>query len=105
MEYTESRPQLATIKLRSLTAKGQVFKFNGYTKCQNAVAMLTWHFDRIEEFATVIGSPSWNWENPEILKCLKDVMAIDPNEVYKSVQENNVAIIEFARDTYKQIYG
>lgn len=97
--------QPSTIKLRSLAAKGQVFKFNGYAKCQNAVAMLTWHFDRIEAFTAVIGSPSWNWENPEVLKHLKDVMAIDPNEIRKSVQENNVAIIEFASDTYERIYG
>src|SRR5262245_42785998 len=33
----------AVIKLRSLAAKGQVFKFNDYAKCWNAVTMLTWH--------------------------------------------------------------
>lgn len=97
--------QPSTIKLRSLAAKGQIFKFNGYAKCQNAVAMLTWHFDRIEAFTAVIGSPSWNWENPQVVKHLKDVMAIDADEIRKSVQENNVAIIEFASDTYKRIYG
>lgn len=97
--------QPSTIRLRSLAAKGQIFKFNGYARCQNAVAMLTWHFDRIEAFTAVIGSPSWNWENPQVVKHLKDVMAIDADEIRKSVQENNVAIIEFASDTYKRIYG
>jgi len=97
--------QPATIKLRSLTAKGQVFNFDGYAKCQKAVAMLTWHFDRIEAFMAMIGSPTWNWENPEVLQHLKDVMAIDPNEIRKSVQDNNVAIIEFASGAYKRIYG
>jgi len=97
--------QPSTVKLRSLTAKGQVFKFDGYTKCQKAVQMLTWHFDRMEAFTALIGSPTWNWDNPEVLGHLKDVMAIDPNEIRKSVQENNVAIIEFASHTYKRLYG
>jgi hypothetical protein len=97
--------QPLTIKLRSLAAKGQIFKFDGYAKCQKAVAMLTWHFDRIGAFMAVIGSPTWNWENPEVLRHLKDVMAIDPNEIRKSVQDNNVAVIEFASDAYKRIYG
>lgn len=97
--------QPSTIKLRSLVAKGQVFKFDGYAKCQKAAEMLTWHFDRIEAFMAVIGSSSLNWENPEVLKYLKNAMAIDPNEINKSVQDNNVAILEFASDTYKRIYG
>lgn len=54
--------QPSVIKLRALAAKGQVFKLDDYAKCQNAVAMLTWHFDRIEAFMAVIGTPSWNWE-------------------------------------------
>src|ERR1700761_5338032 len=52
--------QPSTITLRSLAAKGQVFRFGGYAKCQNAVTMLTWHFDRIGAFTHVIGSPSLN---------------------------------------------
>lgn len=97
--------QPSTIKLRSLAAKGQMFKFKGYAKCQNAIARLTWHFDRMGAFATVIGSPSWNWENPKVLKHLKDVMAIEADEIRKSVQENNVALLEFSGETYNRIYG
>lgn len=97
--------QPSVIKLRSLAAKGQVFKFDGYAKCQKAVAELTWHFDRIEAFMAVIRSPTWNWGHPEVLKHLKDVMAINPDEIRKSVQENNVALLEFTRETYKRIYG
>jgi hypothetical protein len=95
----------SVIKLRSLAAKGQVFKFDGYAKCRNAVAMLTWHFDRIEAFMAVIASPTWNWEHPKALKHLKDMMAIDPDEIRKSVQENNVALLEFASETYGRVYG
>jgi len=93
------------IKLRSLAVKGQVFKFDGYTKCQNAVALLTWQFDRIQAFTAVSGSPTWNWEHPKVLKHLKDMMAIDPDEIRKSAQENNVALLEFASETYGRVYG
>lgn len=95
----------SVIKLRSLAAKGQVFKFAGYAKCRNAVAMLTWHFDRIEAFMAFIGSPTWNWEHPKVLKQLKDMMAIDPDEIRKSVQENNVVLLEFTSETYERVYG
>ncbi|MGO4302846.1 hypothetical protein [Cupriavidus sp. RAF12] len=97
--------QPSAIELRSLATKGQVFKFDGYAKCQNAVAILTWHFDRIEAFMTVIGSPTWNWEHPEVLTLLKDMMAIDPDDIRKNIKENNVAMLEFARETYERIYG
>ena len=97
--------QPSTIKLRSLSAKGQVFGFQNYAKCQNAVAMLTSHFDRIEAFTTVIGSPTWNWENPEILKLLANMMAINPHEIRDSIRDNNVIILEFSRNVYKRIYG
>ena len=102
-ELEAVRPSV--VKLRSLMAKGQVFGFDGYAKCRDAVVMLTWHFDRIEAFTAVIGSPTWNWDNPIVLKHLKNVMAIDPDDIRKNLSENNVAILEFAGATYKRIYG
>ena len=97
--------QNSTTKLRSLIAKGQVFNFNDYVKCHEAVMKLTWHFDRIEALMAIISSSTWNWKNPEVLLQLKNVMAIDPEDMRKSVQENNVTLLEFAQKTYKQIYG
>jgi hypothetical protein len=97
--------QPSSIKLRSLTAKGQVFKFEDYKECQNSVATLTWHLDRMEAFMAFIRSSSWKWENPEVLRHLKDVMAMDPVEMRKSIQDNNVALIKFVGATYKRIYG
>lgn len=97
--------QPSVVKLRSLAAKGQVFKFDDYAKCQNAVEVLTRHFDRIVALMDVIGSPTWNWEHPEVLRHLKNVMAIDPEEIRNSIQENNDALLEFVRQAYKQIYG
>jgi len=95
----------SVIILRSLAAKGQVFKFNGYAKCWNAVTMLTWHFGRIEAFAGLIGSSTWNWQHPEVLSHLKNMMAIGPDEIRKSLAENNAAILEFSSETYERVYG
>ncbi len=53
----------------------------------------------------VIASPTWNWEHPKVLKHLKDMMAIGPDEIRKNVQENNVALLEFASETYGRVYG
>jgi hypothetical protein len=97
--------QPSTIKLRSLVAKGQVFKFKDYTKCQNAVEMLAWQLDRLEAFTAIIGSPTLNWEHPEVLTQLKDVMSIDPDDIRKKLKLSNVAVLEFAKDNYNHIYG
>ena len=93
-----------TIKLRSLSAKGQIFKFDGYVECQNAIAELTKHFDRIEAFIAIIRSPTWNWENPEVLRLLKNMMNINPNDIRENIKKNNIVILEFSRDTYKRLY-
>lgn len=93
------------VKLRSLAAKGQVFKFDSYERCYNAVATLTWHFDRLEAFMAVIGSPTWNWDHPEVLNLLNDAIAIDPDDLRASIKKNNVELLEFARLTYEKTYG
>ncbi|MEH6808306.1 MAG: hypothetical protein V7651_05600 [Hyphomonas oceanitis] len=99
----EARPSV--IKLRSLAAKGQVFNFDNYGQCQEAVEMLTWHFKRIEAFVAGVASPTWNWDNPMVLKHLKDMMAIEADHIRESIKDNNILLIEFATKTYKQIYG
>jgi hypothetical protein len=95
----------AVIKLRSLAAKGQVFKFRNFAKCQDAVTQLSWHFDRLLSFTSMIGSPTWNWENPEVRSLLKKVMIIEPDDIHASIGENDIAVLEFARESYKRIYG
>ena len=95
----------STVRLRSLTAKGQVFTFEAYAKCQNAVATLTWHHGRLEDAAFVIRSPTLNWQNPEVEERLRTVMAIDPDAMRESLKQNSVVILEYARETYRRIYG
>jgi len=97
--------QPSTIKLKSLIVKGQMLNFKEYDKCQRAINMMTWQFGRMEAFAAMIASNTWNWENAEVTARWKDVMNIDPDVVRRSVQENNVALIQFASATYRRIYS
>jgi len=97
--------QPSVIKLRSLAAKGQIFNFDGYAKCWNAVVMLTSQFGRIEAFTGFVGSPAWNWEHPEVLKRLKEIMAINPDEIRDSLQKCNAVLLEFVSATYGRVYG
>lgn len=95
----------AVIKLRSLSTKGQVFKFIEYTACFNAVTLLTWHYDHITAFASMIESSQWNWQNSEVSSLLEKVIAIDTDETLKSLSEQNSEILKFSRRNYQHIYG
>jgi hypothetical protein len=93
------------VRLRSLTTKGQVFSFDGYKQGHDAATILAWHFDRMLAFTSMIRSPTWNWENPEVRSLLVKLMAIDADDIRKSVGENNIAVLEFAQKTYGRLYG
>ena len=95
----------SVVKLQSLMTKGQVFGFPDYSKMQNAFTKLVWHHGRIEAFRSIIVSPAWHWENPEVRSLLEKVMTIDPDEMHADIGVQNVALIEFARDTYERIYS
>ena len=67
--------------------------------------MLVWQFDRIEAFAAIIGSTSLNWEHPEVLQRLKDMIGLEAEALHKSIADYNITIIKYAADTYARIYG
>lgn len=100
---SEARPAL--IKLRSLGTKGQVFGFRDYHKCRDAIEMIVWQFGRIEAVATIIGSPTLNWQNPEVRRSLDGILTVEPKDIQKHVSENNVAVLNFAQETYARLYG
>ena len=87
----EVRP--ASIRLRSLGTKGQVFSFKDYAKCHDALALLIWQFDRMEAFATIVGSPTLNWENPEVKRTLLNVLTVAPKDIRKHIAENNLTVL------------
>ena len=99
----EAEPAL--VRLRTLSAKGQMFGFTDYKKCQDAITLMTWHVGRITSYLSIIQSPSWNWEHPEVRGLLVKVMAIDTDEMRTSIAQNNVALLTFAQETYQRIYG
>lgn len=94
----------SVIELKMLTVKGHVFMFKNFETCIDAVTILIGQFDRMEAFEGVLGSTTDNFENPEVLKRLKKVMAIDPNEVRNLIKMNAYAIQEFAKENYRCIY-
>lgn len=94
----------SVVRLRSLAAKGQIFKLANYAKCHNAVAELTWQFDRVEAFTAVVGLSSCNWEHPTVLQNLKNIMAISPEDIRARIETSHVVILEFSREAYGNIY-
>ena len=107
-EYLRSMLEAArpsVIKLRSLAEKGQIFNFNGYAKCQNAVKVLTGQFTRLEAFMSVIRLQDSNWGTPEVTKLLKGVTEVDESEMILKIDYSKVTIINFVRDSFKGIYS
>lgn len=92
------------IRLRSLGTKGQVFAFDDYGACYQAIVNLAWQFDRIEAFAGMIGSSTWNWRNPDVRSSLDKVLTITPDELQGRLTSGNVAVLTFAQATYRTLY-
>ena len=99
-----ARVQPLVAGLRSLASKGQIFEFEDYQKCYQAIQMLTWQFDRVCALASIIDTPSLNWENYEILHTLEKVSAVESDEIQKLLDKYNIEIIEFSQATYKNLF-
>jgi hypothetical protein len=97
--------QPTTIRIQSLIAKGQVFEFDGYSKCYNAVKTLAWHFGRLEVLAAIISYGELNWDNPEVAGQLRNAMDIAADDFEKKLKDENVAVLTFFIKTYQRIYG
>jgi len=91
-------------RIRSLVAKGQVFRFKDYNECQKTCAMITWQYDRIQVLCSIIGSGSLNWTNPKVQEALARAISLDSNDVEKQIKEQYVTFLTFIRDNYQAIY-
>jgi len=91
-------------KIHSLSAKGQVLGLKNYTDCQNACTMLTWQYDRIQALFYLIGSASLNWTNPKVQESLSKVIQLDPEEIKKEIEAQNVKFLTFVKENYEKIY-
>lgn len=92
------------VKLLSLSAKGQIFNFNNYFECENAIRILVLNFERIQSFASIVGSTSFNWDNVKASEIANKTLEVDPEEIKKIINEKNVVIIKFVGEAYKRIY-
>lgn len=92
-------------RISSLAAKGHVLGFQNYTKCANSSAMITSQFECIQAVAGFIAHPSYNWENTEIRRLLDKILAIDPDEIERLLEENHREILLFAQENYAQMFG
>lgn len=97
------RPPAA--RIMSLGAKAQVFKFDDYSMCFEAIRILVGQRDLMDAFAVIISSPSLNWEHPDVAQRLRRTMAISPTKIRERINDSNVAILGFVRKNYEQIYG
>ncbi|MBD9376183.1 hypothetical protein [Pseudoxanthomonas sp. PXM04] len=97
--------QPSVIRLRSLSTKGQVFQFPGYGDCKRAVDGMATYYDLVEALLTVLGSPSWDWNNPDVQAHLRRVVELDPDEMRKGIKAGNRAVLEFSRETYQRLYA
>ena len=93
-----ARPILS--KMMSLTAKGQIFGIRDYSKCKNACEKLTRSYKQIEAFSYFIGSQHLNWEHPDVQQALDAMLSIDPEQIDKNLDDQNVEFLLFAKQAY-----
>lgn len=102
-EYLKScSPPLA--RIRSLSAKGQVLGLKNYKDCYNACSMLTWQHDRIQALCYMIGSDSLYWRNPKVQESISKVLQLDPEDIKKGIEEQNVKFLAFVKENYERVY-
>jgi hypothetical protein len=93
----------ALIRIRSLSAKGQVLGLKNYKDCYDACSMLTWQHDRIQALCYMIGSDSLYWKNPKVQEFLSKVTQLDPEEIKKGIDEQNAKFLAFVKENYEKI--
>lgn len=103
-EFLSSSDTLVA-KVQALVARGQVYGLDDYPKCANAVKKLLWQHQRLQVVASMIGSPNWNWENPEVTRGIDNMLSVTPEDIEKYLQRENVEFLEFARSNYRSIFN
>ncbi len=91
-------------KIESLVVRGQVYGFKNYGICHDSVKMLLWQHRRIQVVASMIGSPSLNWNHPKVIKGIENMLTVQPEDIEKHLKKYNINFIEFVDDNYKDIY-
>jgi len=91
-------------KIRSLVVKGQVLSIKNYKECQDACNMLSWQYDRLQAFYSIISSTNINWEHEKVKENLKNILKITSEDIQQYLSNNQVAYLTFVKNTYDKVY-
>ena len=91
-------------KIQSLVAKGQVYGFINFSKCQDSIKMLLWQQQRLQVVASIVGSPSLNWENPDVIKGIENMLTVQPDDIENLLQKHNSEFLGFVNENYQSIF-
>lgn len=90
--------------LRSLLAKGDALGFEDYSECVNALRMLILQYDRSLSITALLGSNTWNLENPEVVSLVEKVVAIEPKEMLNETEDALATIHRFVKSEFQKLY-
>lgn len=92
-------------QINSLVSRGQVYDLRNFAECINAVKMLLWQNQRLQVVASIIGSTTLYWKNPEVMKGIDNMLTVDPVDIEAQLQQHNVEYINFVNENYRNIYS
>ncbi len=90
-------------KLNLLNVKGQMFDFNNSMDLHHSYNYIEQEYNRLHAFAYFIGQETLNWDNDEVSKTLKKMVALDIPEIEKGINSAASTIIEFVKINYKKV--
>lgn len=91
-------------KINSLVAKGQIYGFIDYAKCQNSSELIIWQYYRLKDVVNIISNQSLFFENQKIQDTLAKVLSQSPEDMEKYLKEQNIVLLEFAKKNHEKIY-
>jgi len=91
-------------RIQALVAKGQVYGFIDYSNCQDSIKMLLWQHQRLQVVASIISSTSLNWEHPDVIKGIENMLTVQPDDIESHLQKYNQKFLSFVQDNYQSIY-
>jgi hypothetical protein len=101
---TLNRASHLVAKIQALVAKGQVYGFINFNKCHDSIKMLLWQHRRLQVVASIIGNPSFNWEHPDVIKGIDNMLTVQPSDIESHLQNYNMEFLAFVQENYQSIY-
>jgi len=91
-------------KIRSLVVKGQVFNIKDFNECQNACNLITWQYDRLQVVYAILSDQNMNWQHPEVIKHVGNLLDITSEDIENYLKENQVEFLKFVKEAYAHEY-